>query len=542
MRPYLLCAVLIIAAETASAQIPPRLWQPRPVSDRAPHFENVDGRRVFYVDAQPFTALAVEIPWMHLIHGRYGQTLGAYDYLYPAARAMGLNTIKVPVKWSMIEPREGVYEFAYVDHVKRIAEQNGLKVILGWFGHYASGDGNAYRNLTGEVFAPMYIIEDEKRFPRAVDADGRTHHNCLSYDYPAVIEREVAAFTAFMRHIRQIDAGKHTVIMIQVENEIAAFGADRRNPKLWRDHSEASNRRFAERAFTDDLKFTAWNFAANWIRPITDAGAKVYPLPMFLNFVGGTIVDWMVGGAPGEDVQIYLENCPAISFVGLNHYVGAPATSSIADFRKAFDRYRIGRNLPALTETNSDRSPLAPRFAFLSVGEYGSPLFAPWALSISYPALYQPYVLADGTLANGAHALRDAYISLGKAMPAAAYFGGTDRAAVFLSGLPGERFSETRQVAGIEITVAGDDNGQAMAIRPADNEFVVAGYRCAVTVKTDFARWPALKRLRVEKGAWVGGAWRDQGGAVYTMNQSQGTLRISLEEPQAVRVYWLPAE
>jgi hypothetical protein len=540
MRPVRLSTLVLILAEFVSAQTAPRLWRPEPVSNSAPHFEDVDGRRVLYVDALPFTSLAVEIPWMALIHGRYGQTLGAYDYLYPAARAMGLNTIKVPVKWSMVEPREGVYDFSYVDHVKRMAEQNGLKVILGWFGHYASGDGTAYRNLTGEVFAPMYVIEDEVRFPRAVDADGKAHHNCLSYDYPAVVEREVAAFTAFMRHIRQADAGKHTVVMIQVENEIAVFGADRRNPKLWRDHSEASNRRFAEQSFTDDLKFTAWDFAANWIKPITDAGAKVHPLPMFLNFVGGTIADWMVGGAPGEDVQTYLQNCPAIAFAGLNHYVGAPATSSVADFRRALNRYKVGRNLPALTETNSDRSPLAPRFAFLSIGEFGSPLFAPWALSISYPALYQPYVLPDGALANGAPALREAYVALGKALPAAAYFGGTDRAAVFMSNLPGERFSETRLIGGIEITVSGEDNAQAIAIRPAADEIIIAGYRCGVGIKTELARWPALKRLRVEKGSWIGGEWRDQGGAVYTMNQSTGALRISLEEPQAVRVYWLP--
>ncbi len=103
--------------------------------------------------------------------------------------------------------------------------------------------------------------------------------------------------------------------MIQVENEIAVFGVDRHNPKMWRDHSVAANQRFAERGFTDDLKFSAWDLSYNWIRRITEAGSQEYPIPFFHNFVGGQIADWMVGGAPGEDVGTYLQNCPDISYL-----------------------------------------------------------------------------------------------------------------------------------------------------------------------------------------------------------------------------------
>ena len=38
-----------------------------------PHFETVDGRKIFYVDGRPFTVLAVEIPWWDLVHGRYAE-------------------------------------------------------------------------------------------------------------------------------------------------------------------------------------------------------------------------------------------------------------------------------------------------------------------------------------------------------------------------------------------------------------------------------------------------------------------------------------
>ena len=178
----------------------------------APHFENVNRRQVLYVDGEPFTALAVEIPWWDLVYGKYKETEGAYDTLYPAAAKLGVNTLKVPVKWSMIEPEKGTYDFSYVDHAKRLAEQNHLKLILNWFGHYASADGTIYGNLAGELYAPMYIVADDKTYPRAVDADGVVHHNAISYDYEPVIDREIAAFRAFMGHLKQVDLQTHTII------------------------------------------------------------------------------------------------------------------------------------------------------------------------------------------------------------------------------------------------------------------------------------------------------------------------------------------
>ncbi len=163
-------------------------WQVPTSNTLMPHFEEANGHKVFYVDGRPFTVLAVEIPWWDLIIGRYADNENVYDYLYPAAARIGLNALKVPVKWSMIEPEKGAYDFAYVDHVKSMAEKHHLKLVLNWFGHYASGDGTIYRNLTGEVFAPMYVVNDEKTYPRAIDADGLVHHNAASYDYDAIIE------------------------------------------------------------------------------------------------------------------------------------------------------------------------------------------------------------------------------------------------------------------------------------------------------------------------------------------------------------------
>jgi hypothetical protein len=515
-------------AMTATGLSIPRSADPRP------HFESVGGRPVLYVDGWPFAALAVETHWADLIYGRYAETLHAYDHLFPAAKALGLNAVKVPIKWSMVEPKKGVYDFCYLDHVKAMAERNGLRLVVGWFGHYASGDGNIYRNLTGEVFAPMYVVEDDVTYPRAVDADGIAHHNAISYDYEPIIEVETAAFRAFMEHIRAVDEETHTILLVQVENEIAVFGADRRNRREWRDHSPASNKRFEETGFADDLKYSAWRLSTAWIRRLTDVAAQVYPIPTFLNYVGGEIVDWMVGGAPGEDVATYMENCPNLAFVGLNLY--ASRQSSVADFRAWLDAYRVSRNLPAITETNSDAGPNAPRLAYLALGEYGAPIFAPWALHVSYPTPYEPYVLEGDTLAHGGPALRDCYLSLRKALAPIAYYAGTGRLAVFMSPFPGEAHAETRDVAGAEVRFSCAGDGQAIVIHAGEGEFLVVGYRCGVAISTPTARWPAARRIRVECGAWEEGEWRSEGDHPHTINQSNGTVGVGLSGPAAVYV------
>jgi len=324
-----------------------------------------------------------------------------------------------------------------------------------------------------------------------VDADGIPHHNVISYDYEPIVERETGAFRAFMRHIKEVDSQTHTILMIQVENEIAVFGKDRHNSKLWRDHSPASNQRFKDHGFTDDLKYSAWDLSYNWIRRITDAGTAEYPLPFFHNYVGGKVADWMVGGAPGEDVGTYLKNCPSISFIGVNSYFcaewRADATcaqeshATIDDLRGPLRRYRVDRNLPAITEINSGATSITSRLAYIAVGEFGVPIFAPWALTVSFPESHEPYILSDGREANGASTLRDTYTSLTKALPQISYYAATDKLRVFMSDSPGQRFTRSEEVNGFNTTVTGERDGQAIVVHPSGHEFLVVGYRCEVS-------------------------------------------------------------
>src|SRR5215468_1703287 len=109
----MIVCTLWITASAQTVNSPPSAtagsWQVPVSRNLMPHFEETNGHKVLYVDGLPFTVLAVEIPWWDLVYGRYKETEGAYDKLYPAAAKLGLNTLKVPVKWSMVEPEKGVY-------------------------------------------------------------------------------------------------------------------------------------------------------------------------------------------------------------------------------------------------------------------------------------------------------------------------------------------------------------------------------------------------------------------------------------------------
>jgi len=208
------------------------------------------------------------------------------------------------------------------------------------------------------------------------------------------------------------------------------------------------------------------------------------------------------------------------------------------DLREPLRRYRVARNLPAITEINSGATPLTSRLAYVAVGEFRVPIFAPWALTVSFPESHEPYILPDGREANGASALRDPYMSLMKALPQISYYAATDKLKVFMSDLPGQRFTRSEGVNGFTTTVTGEREGQAIVIHPSGHEFLVVGYRCQVSWHDAAFIWPEMKNLNVKRVVWAGERWKSDGEASYNVDQSNKTLSVDLDSPQAVLLTW----
>ena len=181
---------------------------------------------------------------------------------------------------------------------------------------------------------------------------------------------------------------------------------------------------------------------------------------------------------------------------------------------------------------------IASRLVYIAVGEFGAPIFAPWALTDSYPEPYEPYVRRDGSLANGAFALRDAYVSLSKALPQISFYAATDKLKVFMSDTSGQRFSRTENVSGASVSVKGDHDGEAIVIHAAGHEFLMTGFRTSVMLKDTTLAWPAIHNLQIERIRWNGAGWTNDGEPGYDINQSAKTLNVDLDDAQVVRISW----
>ena len=51
------------------------------------------------------------------------------DEVLPRMKALGLNTVLVPVYWEFLEPVEGQLDFTLVDRTIEVARQQGLKIV-----------------------------------------------------------------------------------------------------------------------------------------------------------------------------------------------------------------------------------------------------------------------------------------------------------------------------------------------------------------------------------------------------------------------------
>ena len=283
----------------------------------APHLEKRGVATQLIVDGKPFLILGGEL------HNSSSSSLDYMKPIWPKLAAMGLNTVVTPLSWELIEPKEGAYDFALVDGLLAQARAAHERIVFLWLASWKNGMSS---------YAPVWVKQDTHRFPRVVEHGAEVE--ILSPQGEATQQADARAFAALMRHIKAVDAREHTVLMMQVENEVGVLGDTR-------DHSAAANHAFdsevpAEltaylkahhadlypnlRALWDangdkssgtwaqvfgdteraDEIFMAWHYA-HYIQAVAAAGKAAYNIPMYVN-------TWLAGddSTPGN----YPSGCP----------------------------------------------------------------------------------------------------------------------------------------------------------------------------------------------------------------------------------------
>jgi hypothetical protein len=269
-------------------------------SYRLPYLRQQGTATQLVVDDKPFLVLAGELG---------NSTSSSLDYMrpiWPRLASLNLNTVLVPIYWELLEPQEGKFDFTLVDGLIREARKYKLRLVPLWFASWKNSQS---------CYAPAWVKTNQQRFPRSQDKAGKGIE-ILSPFSKENLDADARAFAAFCRHLREVDGNDHTVIMVQVENEIGMIPDSRDRSavadklfsqpvpaELMNDLQQHKDNLIAEfRAVwaangfktrgtweevfgkgsaTDEI-FMAWHFARN-VNRVAELGKAEYPLPMFVN-------------------------------------------------------------------------------------------------------------------------------------------------------------------------------------------------------------------------------------------------------------------
>ncbi len=261
------------------------------------------------------------------------------DEVMPRMKALGLNTVLVPAYWELMEPREqsqtslsyaerrqkstegqlmepveGKFDFTLIDRTIEVARREQLHVVFLWFG--------VWKNSMS-CYTPAWFKQDTKRFPRAMTAEGKQMEiaSCFSDN---VLQADLNAFSALMRHIREKDPQREVVVMMQIENEIGMLESARDHSPL---AEKAYNKeRWAERYGTDeyaDEKFMALSYA-RYVEHLAKVAREIHDMPLYVNAAmnsrGRRPGEYPSAGPLAHLIDFWHEGAPSIDLLAPDIY------------------------------------------------------------------------------------------------------------------------------------------------------------------------------------------------------------------------------
>jgi hypothetical protein len=135
---------------------------------------------------------------------------------FEVAKELGLNTVALPIYWSMIEPKEDRYDYSIIDNIVKVSNEYDFKLVIIWFGSYKNG---------ASQYIPSWVIENDIDY---IKAEGSTHRvlNKISPLCKKAKEKDALALRKALEYINKTPI-KDKMIALQIENEVGLLGSAR---------------------------------------------------------------------------------------------------------------------------------------------------------------------------------------------------------------------------------------------------------------------------------------------------------------------------
>ena len=503
-NPGMLLLVMLCALVTASA---------KPVqaqTDSMPHLRRQGTVTQLVVDGKPFLILGGELG---------NSSSSSLEYMRPfwgKLVSLNLNTVLMPVYWELIEPAEGKFDFALVDGLIQDARRHQLRLVPLWFASWKNSMSS---------YAPAWVKTNEQRFPRAQYGNGRGME-ILSAFSKENLDADARAFAAFMRHLREIDGRDHTVIMVQVENEIGMIPDSRDRSaaadslftrvvpaeltSYIQEHKEtltpelrtlwlsagSRTRGTWEEVFgtgpkTDEI-FMAWHFA-RYVNQVARAGSAEYKLPMYVNAAlirpGYQPGQYPAGGPLPHLMDVWRAGAPQIDFLSPDIYF-----TNFADWAR---KYQQSGNPVFIPEAAPNAASAVN--ALYAFGQLDSIGFSPFAIeSVEEPV---------------SKLLASSYDLMKQLAPLILEHQGKGELAGFLPEGPEQRAPLLVKLNGYTLNVtyekpaAADNVAGGLAIATGADEFIFAGTGLTITFEDAVARETNPGIVSAQEGRYVNGKW-----------------------------------
>ncbi len=481
------------------------------ISKRTPYIHKQGSTTQLIVNGTPFLIIGGEL------HNSSSSSIEYMKPIWERLVEMKLNTVLAPVFWELIEPKEGVFDFTLVDDLIRDARIHDLRLVFLWFGSWKNGMSS---------YVPVWVKQDYRRFPLIKRQDGHSAQ-VLSTLSETNRDTDGRAFKALMHHILEVDGNEHTVIMMQVENEVGVLGDAR-------DRSDAANTAFANpipQALMDHLTkhqqelgselrqcweasglktagsweevfgsspqseeiFMAWNYAC-YIDKIVEVGKAEYDIPMFVNAWLSSPQqkpgDWPSGGPLPHTLDIWLAAAPHIDFLSPDIYQD--------NFQEWCQRYTQRGNPLFIPEMRYGEK--GPPNAFYAIGEHEAIGISPFAIDGDNPACAL---------------LSKSYAILRQLTPLILEHQGKGAMTGFL--LDKEHPSIQKELGGYKLEITLDssfgnqaERGYGLIVANGQEEFIGAGYGFMVNFRPTtpgpaFAGLATVDEGEFRHGTWIGG-------------------------------------